>query len=190
MFIEGNDGAKIHRVSVDDEGRLFTFAVSENEDRHINQKNGKVWSAVINGVAIDAGQYIAYFKNTGTANYHLTDIRAHMQFAASMYTVEFVSGTVGGGTSLLPAEITSRNLGSSTDPIGTMEYATAATGLTGLTSEGVLFYAGSLDNKSSHLRTSSNIIIPPGTAIAIKVITANAAPGVTMTGSFVEVPVN
>jgi len=50
-----------------------------------------------------------------------------------------------------------------------------------------IFHAGNLDNKSSHLSTSSNIIIPPGAALAINVITANATNGVTFTWSMVEV---
>jgi hypothetical protein len=69
-----------------------------------------------------------------------------------------------------------------------MAYATAATGLTGLTKVANLFHAGSLDNKSSHLRTTSNIIIPPGGALAVKIRTANATLCVTATWSLVEVP--
>ena len=175
-------------VEIDSENRLLAFSVIEEEDRHINKHKGKVWSADMDGVNINAAAYIAWFQNTSDVNYHMTDMRVHCLDAASIIDIDIVTvGTIGNNTAFAPSAVSSRNLGNSNNPTGNMDYAASATGLAGLTKVANLFHAGSLDNKSSHLKTSSNIIIPPSAALAIKVVTANATNGVTATWSLVEV---
>ncbi len=188
LEIIGRTGAKTYALSVDSQGRAAVAAASESEDRHINQVSGKVWSIDLDGVAANAGAYVAWFQNTSQVQYHMTDMRAHCLDAASILDIDEVTvGTIGNNTAFLPSAVASRNVGNSTVPTGNMDKATSATGLTGLTKVANMFHAGSLDNKTSHLSTSSNIIIPPGAALAVKVITANATGGVTITWSMVEV---
>ena len=188
MEIIGRTGAKTYALSVDSQGRAIIAASSEAEDRHINQINGKVWSIDLDGAVANAGTYVAWFQNTSQVFYHMTDMRAHCLDAASILDIDEVTvGTIGNQTAFLPSQVASRNVGNSTVPTGSMDYATDATGLTGLTKVANMFHAGNLDNKSSHLSTSSNIIIPPGGALAVKVVTANATNGVTFTWSMVEV---
>jgi len=186
--ITGRTGAQMNAWSVDSQGRGQILAASESEDRHINQLSGKVWSIDLDGAVANAGTYVAWFQNTSQVFYHMTDMRAHCLDAASILDIDEVTvGTIGNNTAFLPSQVASRNIGNSTVPIGNMDYATSATGLTGLTKVGNMFHAGSLDNKSSHLSTTSNIIIPPGGALAVNVITANATNGITFTWSMVEV---
>lgn len=188
LEIIGRTGAAAHALSVDSQGRGHVIAASEPEDRHINQINGKVWSIDLDGVTANAGTYIAWFQNTGQVFYHMTDMRAHCLDAASVLDIDEVTvGTIGNNTGFLPDDVASRHVGNSTSPVGNMDHATDATGLTGLTKVACLFHAGSLDNKTSHLSTSSNIIIPPGAALALKVVTANATNGLKVTWSMVEV---
>lgn len=188
LEIFGRVGSRIYAWAVDSQGRGQVLAASESEDRHINQLNGKVWSIDLDGAVANAGTYVAWFQNTSQVTYHMTDMRAHCGDAASILDIDEVTvGTVGNNTAFLPSQVASRNVGNSTVPTGNMDYATSATGLTGLTKVANMFHAGSLDNKSSHLSTSSNIIIPPGAALAINVITANAVNGITFTWSMVEV---
>ena len=188
MGTVSSSGVIGYRAKVDSQGRVVVSASVEAEDRHININNGKVWSADIDGVLINAGAYIAYFKNTSQVNYHMTDMRAHCLDAASIIDVDEVTvSTIGNNTAFLPSNVASRNIGISANPIGDMAYATSATGLTGLTKVANLFHAGSLDNKTSHLATTSNIIVPPGAAVAVKVRTANATAGLVVTWSLVEV---
>ena len=186
--IIGRTGAQMNAWSVDSQGRGQVLAASESEDRHINQLSGKVWSIDLDGAVANAGTYVAWFQNTSQVFYHMTDMRAHCLDAASMLDIDEVTvGTIGNQTAFLPSQVASRNIGNSTVPIGNMDYAASATGLTGLTKVANIFHAGNLDNQSSHLSTTSNIIIPPGAALAINVITANATGGVTFTWSMVEV---
>lgn len=192
MKIDDGTG-KGNQAEVDGENRLRTFAVTEATDRHINRESGKVWSADMDEVLTNASTkatplYIAWFQNTSTVNYHMTDMRMHLGDNAGIIDIDEVTvGTIGGNTAFIPTAISSRKVGTSSNPIGNMDYATAATGLTGLTKVSNIFHAGSLDNKSSHLRTTSNIIIPPGGALAVAVRATNATLGVTATWSLVEV---
>jgi hypothetical protein len=184
-----NDGkGQGYTAQVDNENRLRTFAVTEPEDRHINKETGKVWSIDLDGVLINASVYLAYFQNTSTVNYHLTDMRVHCQDAASIVDLDEVTvGTVGGHTAFAASAVASRQIGISNAPIGDMAYATAATGITGLTKVSNVFHGGSLDNQTSHLKTTSNVVIPPGAALAVLLRTANATAGVVITWSMVEV---
>lgn len=180
--------ARSNAWSIDNEGRGQVRSSSEPEDRHINQDTGKVWSIDLDNVLIDAGAYIAWFQNTSQTFYHLTDMRVHCQDLASIIDIDEVTAlTIGNATSFLPNQVNSRHISNSTIPTGTMEFATSATGITGLTKVGNIFHAGSLDDKTSYLSTTSNVIIPPGTALGIKVLTANNALGLKFTWSLVEV---
>jgi len=193
MSVITNSGTIPYGMKVDYQGRGVVSAAVEFEDRHININSGKVWSADVDQIPINASTkatplYLAYFQNTSTVNYHMTDMRAHCGDLASIIDVDEVTvGTIGGHTAFLPNAIASRNIGTSLNPIGNMAYASAATGLTGLTKVANIFHAGSLDNKTSHLSTTSNIIIPPGGALAVAVRGLNATNGMTITWSLVEV---
>lgn len=186
--IIGRIRSTFYALAIDSQGRAQVAAASEAEDRHINQVSGKVWSIDLDNVLANAGTYVAWFQNTSQVHYHMTDMRAHCQDAASILDLDEVTvATIGNNTAFLPDAVASRNVGNSTTPVGNMDHAASASGLTGLTKVANLFHAGSLDNKTSHLSTSSNIIIPPGAALALKVITANATAGLKVTWSMVEV---
>jgi len=185
LEIIGRVGAKTYAMAVDSQGRASVSAASEPEDRHINQTSGKVWSVNYTALAVNAGVYGLYVKNTGTKHLHITDLRNHCRDAASEIEVDYVSGTAA-GTAATDTTI-SRNAGTDATPSADIFETSAATGITGLTDEGRFFSAGSLDSQTTHLSTSSNIIIGPGTACAVKWVTANATNGVTGTLSIVEV---
>ena len=175
-------------MKVDSQGRGVVIAATETEQHHINATNGKVWSIDLEGAVANAGTYIAYFQNTSQVAYHMSNMRAHCLDAASMLDIDVVSvGTVGNATSFLPSQVASRNIGTTAVPTGDMAYATDATGLTGLTKVTNMFHAGDVEYKSSHLVTTSHVIIPPGAAMAINVITANATNGVYFTWTLIEV---
>jgi hypothetical protein len=188
MTIIKSAGVNDYGMKVDFQGRAIVSASTEQEDRHINANSGKVWSIDLDGVTANAGVYIAWFQNTSQVFYHMTDMRSHCLDAASILDIDEVTvGTIGNETAFLPAAVASRNIGVSSVPLGSMDHTASATGLTGLTKVGNMFHAGSLDNQSSHLSTTSNIIVPPGGALAVKLITANATNGVKITWSLVEV---
>ena len=168
---------------VDSEGRLNVFAATEGEDRHVNQTSGKVWSVPFTLTTTGANAYAAYIKNTGTKNLHVTDVRIVNTGTASAIDIDYVSGTAATTTAITAI---SRNLANPVIPAADMFGASAGTGITGLTDEGLLFPKYSKANDEMHLRTTSNIIIPPGQAMAIKVVTS----GAILTGSISVAEIN
>lgn len=177
-------GTVAYGAFVDKEGRLQVFAATEGEDRHINQSTGKCWSVPFAITTTGANAYVAYIKNTGTKNLHITDVRITNTGTQSIIDFDYVTGIAVGTTAIVPV---SRQLGSPVIPDAELFLASATTGITGLVDAGLLFPKLSKANDEMHLKTSSNIIIPPGQASAIKVITS----GAELTGSIslVEVEV-
>jgi len=168
MKIEDSAGGG-YGAKVDDEHRLHTFSVVETEDKHIN-KEGKQWSAYFTTTPTGAGDYFFYLKNTGAADLAISDIRI-MGAATDTITYEWVSGTptYSAGADVAPI---ARNGGSSKIPSATIK---KDTNTTGLTSQGVIFFERfDTANKRYKLSTTSNIIIPQGSAIAFKAETGTS----------------
>lgn len=157
-------------AEVDDHGRLMTFSVTEAEDKHVNKHTGKVWSLPFTTTPVGPSDAFFYLKNTGAVNLFITDIRVDVA-AAEVVTVNKVTGTP---TFTSGGDITaiSRNLGAALEPDATIKYDTNTTGLV---DAGELFFLTCEANKLSHLRTSSNILVTPGSAIALYATTGAAA---------------
>jgi hypothetical protein len=160
MRIQGPNGTV---ANVDDQGRLDVFGVSEPEDKYLNQA-GAVHSVYFTVTPAGANDYFYYLKNTGTTDLNITDIRIQSTVATTIY-YEQVSGTPTYVTGTDTTN-TNRNLGSSRLLDAESKYDTD---ITGLTSEGVVFFE-TCDTAGARykLSTTSNIIIPQGKAIAFK----------------------
>jgi hypothetical protein len=167
MQIQGPNG-KV--ATVDEAGRLKTFAVSEPEDKFLNQSGG-VHSIYFDVTPAGANDYFYYLENTGTSNLLITDIRISSTVATYIY-YEYVSGTPSYITGTDTAD-TNRNLGSSRQLSAVSKYDTD---ITGLTSEGIVFFerCAAADTRYK-LSTSSNILIPQGKAVAFKRESATGA---------------
>ena len=157
-------------LKIDSEGRATVLAVTQPEDLHINQENGKIWSIPFDGLnPAGAGDFVVYIKNTGNKTLKISDIRVTADTTATQLEVHHVSGTVAGGSAITPV---TRNLGSANEPSGIIE---SGTDLTGLTSQGILFFIQCVTvGKEEHLHTTSNLLLTKGTAIALLVETATA----------------
>lgn len=160
-----NDGTGTGRQArVNFLNQLDAYSSTEQYDRTYNKLYGQCWSVESNTTPVGANDFIFYFKNTGSESYCLTDVRASAA-GASTLTINKVSGTptFAAGADLTPV---SRNLGSSATMTATIK---EDTNTTGLTDEGTLFFLEcDTANKLYHLSTSSNVIIPPGTAMAVQ----------------------
>jgi hypothetical protein len=153
-----DSGAKI-----DAEHRLHTFSVVETEDRHVN-KEGRTWSYYFTVTPAGNDDVFFYLENNQDVALTITDIRI-MCGAAETIRVEGVSGTpsYAGGTTIAPVN---RNRGkTANEPTAVVK---SDTNTTGLSEDGTIFFIRcDTANKMEHLRTSSNIIIPKGTAVAL-----------------------
>lgn len=160
MQIHGPNG---QIAEVDIENRLSTKAISEAYDRHINKHEGKVWSVLQSTTPVGANDYLFYFKNTGAEDIYITDIRASCAGASTLW-IQRVSGTptFTAGADLTPV---TRNTGSTKTIDATIK---EDTNTTGLTDDGTIFFIECpVADTLYHLRTSSNIIVTQGQAIAM-----------------------
>ena len=154
-------------LCIDSENRALTFSITEPEDKHINRE-GKVWSLYFTVTPAGANDYFFYFKNTGTEDVSISDIRISSSVVTEV-TYEYVSGTPTYVTGT-DVQITNRNLGSSKVPAVTAKYDTD---ITGLSADGILFFEEcAAANTRYKLSTTSNIIITQGQAIAFKRVAA------------------
>ena len=152
-------------AQVDDENRLQVFSVSEAFDKHRNEEQ-KAWALYFTNTPTAANDYCFYMKNEGTKNILIQNIRISSTVPTQVF-YKHVSGIAVGGTPIAP---TNRNLGSSSAPTAIIEQGVDITGLTDL---GVIFFEEcAVADTLYNLRTSSNIIIPQGQAIAIQRVEA------------------
>lgn len=176
MKIEDGSGSGV-QAKVNGKQLLDVFAVVEAEDK-LNARDGKTWSVTQSTTPVGANDYIFYFKNTSNDTiYVITDIRATAA-SATLLSIDHVEGTptFAAGQDLTPVN---RNLGAQFSISATIKEDTNTTGLTDL---GRLYpLQVEAANKLAHLRSSSNIIITPGQAVAME---SSAATAVVSTWSF------
>ena len=150
-------------ADVTDEHMLKTSAVSQPEDKHLNE-SGNVFSVEFEVTPANANDYFFCLKNNGIKDLFITDIRISSSVITRI-NYKAVSGTpvfVAQST----AAATNRNLGNSKKLDADIFYDTD---ITGLTDDGVVFFEKcDTAGKLFHLRTSSNIIIPQGKSIAFQ----------------------
>lgn len=150
--------------------QLTTSAITEPEDKFRN-KDGYQWSLSFTVTPVGAGDYFFYLTNTGDNDISITDFRFSSASAEVIY-IDAVTGTPSytSGTALTPQP---KNLGSNREASITCYQDTDTTGLT---KEGELFFVSmSGANDFEQLRTSANVIIPKGTALALRAITGGIA---------------
>jgi hypothetical protein len=152
-------------VEVDDQNRLKAFTVAQPQDKDLNTK-GKSWSLRFTNTPTAAADNFFYLRNDGTKDIFVTDIRISSSVVTKIL-YNHVSGTPVGGTTVTSLN---RNLGNSKTPSATIEQGVDITGLTDI---GVIFFEEcSAANELFHLKTTSNIIIPQGQAVAFQRIEA------------------
>lgn len=176
------DAASGKSAVVDSFHRLLVASVSRSEDRQSNI-NGDYYSAYFQVTPAGVNDYFYYLRNDGIEDITVTDFRMSSD-AINRLLIHRVSGApvfAGSNTS----KLTSRNLGSSKEPIVTSR---DDPNITGLTSDGVLFFEDmSAINTLFDLRLSSTIIIPQGQAIAIQAVDAVGAITVDVSISKVDI---
>lgn len=158
----GHDGD--FGMLVNQSGHAQVDSVSETADRHLNIEHEQVWSLPFEGIdPVGADDYFLYIKNTGSTNLAITDFRLESSVIGTI-EVHSVSGVASftAGADITPVN---RHIGSITTPNAIIK---TDTDTTGLTNNGVFFWIrADTADKTVHLHTSSNLIIPPGQATAL-----------------------
>ena len=181
MALQIEDGTGTgKKVKVDESFRILTQAEVTTKDQDLNERTGKVWSASFENISpTGTDDFIFYLKNTGDNDVQVSDFRLSSETAATQAVIVGVSGTPSSGNDIIPV---SRTVGSSATPSVTVQ---SGVNITGLTSDGVIFYMQcSSVGQQYRLSTSSKIIIEKGKAIGIYIETSTAS--VTGVVSFYE----
>ena len=167
MQIESGSNGNV--AEVDDESRLLAFAVVQTEDRHANIE-GRYWTVFVSVTPTGANDNFFYLKNDGTSNLKITDIRASSTVATRLL-YKHVSGAAVGGTPIVPV---SRLLGSAAAPNATIQQGVD---ITGLVDQGdpLFFEECDVPNRRENLKTTSNIMIPQGQAVAFERVAGTGA---------------
>lgn len=169
--IKGPDG---RAADVNELNQLMTASVSQDIGQFSNIV-GKVFSIYFTVTPTAADDYFFYLKNTGTLNFGIGKIEISSTVATDIF-YDFVSGTptfVTGGGDGTPAQVTNTNLGSAIPLVADAIYDTD---ITGLTSQGVLFYEKIPTINTRFVQdVSSAIIIPQGKAVAFRRVAATGA---------------
>jgi hypothetical protein len=161
MLIEDGRGRGT-RAAVDAKHRLDTHA--ESEDRRENFDSGKAWSMSFDAIdPAGADDYFVYLSNTSAEDYVITDLRLSST-VAGILEIHKVTGTPS-YVSESSLDITSRNMGAAVVPGGVYN---SDVDITGLTSQGILFFLALEVGKTVQLKTSSGLLLTPGTSIALR----------------------
>lgn len=163
MIIKDGAGSG-NTVKINSENRMDTEAVTRPLDQHINEVYHKEFSLPFDAIdPVGADDYFVYIKNTGTRDFHVTDIRIRSTVVGTV-EVHGVTGTASfaAGTDIAPVN---RTLGAAETITATIK---TDTNTTGITTSGTLFFIRcDTADKESALKTSSHIIIPPGQSMAL-----------------------
>jgi len=180
MAIIQDGSGKSYGVKVDSNNRLHGFSTVQTSDREA-ALDGRTWSYTFTETATGANDLFFYLKNTGTNNLHITDLRVSSTVATRLdYLAVEGTPTYTAETAVSPVN---RNVGSSKIPDATCN---RDADITNLTVNGVIFIEEiPVVSTRYHLRTTSNIILPQGSAFAIRRSAATGA--VTVVLSAVEV---
>lgn len=169
--LEGLDDGAVREVGLEAKDRLKTSSINVSSERFINERDKKYWSIPFIITPTGANDYFVYIRNDSDNNLHITDFRISSTVAGIVH-INGVTGTVGNGSNITTGNRTVGNA-NTLESGATVETSVAFTGLT--KEAGTRFYMTLEADKQSHLRTSGNIILPKGQAIALLWDTATGA---------------
>ena len=149
------------------DGRANVSSRSDSRAYYNSRDKGQTYSMVFDFQDAAAGEYGFYSKNTSTTGQTLVIDEINLcAVQNARIKLWYVTGTAASGTLITPTNLNSSSGNSATATV--MEGASAATGITGLTTAGLIdfVYVSANDTKSMGLR--ERLRIAPGDAIAIE----------------------
>ena len=149
------------------DNRLNVSARSDDRAYYNSRDKGETFSIAFDFQSASAGEFGAYFKNTSSTGLQFVIAGVGINSVeASRIKLHFVSGDAGGGTPIIPTNLnrTSQNAATAT----AMEGGAAATGITGLTSGGLVDFAYVQATGHQEFRLKDRVRLGQNDAIAIE----------------------
>jgi hypothetical protein len=146
-------------VKVDSDNRLYTFASTTDEGMYACLTKGEMYCNILSVTPASAGNCFLYMANTRPGYNMVVGKVAILTPSIEMVDIKRVSGIPASGTPFTPVN---RNLNYPNNAIGTFQYGTSITGLTGTD---VLSRFYSTANIPILYDVYHGVVIPPNTAV-------------------------
>lgn len=148
------------------DGRLDVSSRSDSRAYYNSRDDAQCYTMVWDFQSAASGEFGAYLKNTHTTKQLVIRSIGINAAADSRVKAHFVTGTAT-GTAVTPVNL---NRTSNNDALATaVEGAAAATGITGLTSDGVIDFAYVAAGTHEEMRIGDTVRLGQGDAIALEV---------------------
>ena len=149
------------------DNRLNVSARSDDRAYYNSRDKGETFSIVFDFQSASAGEFGGYFKNTSSTGKSFVVAGVGINSVeASRIKLHFVTGEAAGGTPLIPTNLNGSSSNAATATA--MEGASAATGITGLTSEAVIDFAYVTATGHQEFRLKDRLRLGQNDAIAVE----------------------
>jgi len=160
-----NDRTRAFEEAEGSDGRLNVSARSDGRRYYNSRDKKKTFTAVYEHVDAVAGEYSMYIQNTSkTDELVISSIGLNTDEAAKI-KLWFVTGTAAGGATMTPVNT---NHGSSNDAEATARQGTSGSGLSGLTTDGIVDLAFVASGGHEEFRLEDTIRLGQNDAIAVE----------------------
>jgi len=161
-----NDVSRALEEAEGSDGRLNVSSRTDGRSYYISRDTGQAYSVAFDFQDAEAGEFGAYWKNTSTDKDLVIEAIGVNSVENSRIKLWFVTGTAAGGTTLIPTNL---NKSSSKDASAdAMEGGSAATGITGLTTAGLIDFVYCTANGHEELRLKDRLRLGQNDAIALE----------------------
>ena len=161
-----SDKTRAHEKAEGSDGRLNVSSRADSRAYYNSRDEGQTYSFGFTFTAAEAGEFAAYFKNTSaTLTFVPTEIVVGADVAGKVKLC-FVSGTAAAGTTVTPTN--DNRVSSNAASAIAMEGNSAATGITGLTSDALIETILYPASSSHSMAVSDSVRLGQNDAIAIE----------------------
>lgn len=161
-----NDQTRAFEEMEGSDGRANVSSRSDARVYYISRDQGRAFSVPFDFQSATAGEYGAYWQNTSTTDDLVIQAIGVNSANASRIKLWFVTGTAAAGTTVTPTNV---NKTSPKDAEATaMEGASAGTGITGLSTDGLIDFVGVVANGHEEFRLQDSIRLGQNDAIALE----------------------
>lgn len=161
-----NDNTRATEEMEGSDGRANVSSRADSRGYYNSRDEGLCFSLPWEHTSSEAGEFVAYWKNTSQTKTLVISSSGINADNASKFKLHFVTGTAAGGTSTEPTNL------SSVEPHAAeataMTGGSAATGITGLTSTGVIDCARAGAGGHEEFRLGDRLRLGQNAAIAIE----------------------
>jgi len=169
-----NDRTRAKEELEGSDGRANVSSRQDTRAYYNSRDEQETYSFPFEFTAAESGEFAGYFKNTNTSGLHFVPTSIICSSSANVkLKLWFVTGTAAGGTLVTPTN-DNRTSPKAATAIA-MEAGSAATGITGLTSDELIEVTRCAANHDVELSISDSVRLGQNNAIAIEVDEGTAA---------------